>query len=58
MVLALVWQVKALQAVVMDVVVVKLWQAEAQCRWSHRPEVQGQDEALGVPGRGGQGGWQ
>lgn len=56
MVLALVWQVKALQAVV-TVVTVKKWrQAEAQGRWSHRPEVGGQDVTLGVLGCSGQGG--
>lgn len=56
MVLALVWQVKALQAVV-TVVTVKKWrQAEAQGRWSHGPEVEGQDITLGVLGCSGQGG--
>lgn len=55
MVLAFVWQVKALQAVA-KVEVVKLWQAEAQCCWSRGPEVRGWDEALRVPGCGGQSG--
>lgn len=56
MVLALVWQVKALQAVVMVVTVKKWWQAEAQGRWSHGPEVGGQDVTLRVLGCSGQGG--